>query len=338
MPAYSTPAPEIRYNSAIAKWDEKSAVRVKPRRCLAQGDADLPFSAKLTPAVSHPLLTGHDPDDPREFLTRRLYSYLDFTTILEQEIVNPTVLQMSRDAYGLRVPDGMRFDAYRIYCDEAYHALMSADVKWQVKEATGVTPTLIPEPAFVRAIRQAKDSMPAELAPLVEFCSTVVSETLISGTLTQIPEDTEVLSFVREAIADHAADERTHHAYFTRAFEIAWPQFGRPVQQSLAPLFADLIIAFLAPDLDGQRNALWQMGFNREESAQIVWEANPADRTIADIRHAARSTLRLLSRMGVMQYRNADQRFYELGLISDEKESDNGRRGIKQSQEKSKSD
>jgi hypothetical protein len=47
-------APEFRYNSVISNWDKKSAVRVKPRRCLTQGDAKLPFSAKLTPVVSPP--------------------------------------------------------------------------------------------------------------------------------------------------------------------------------------------------------------------------------------------------------------------------------------------
>jgi hypothetical protein len=315
-------APEFRYNSVISNWDKKSAVRVKPRRCLTQGDAKLPFSAKLTPVVSHPLLTGRDPADTQEFLTHRLYSYLDFTTVLELEIVNPAVLRMSQDAFGLELPEGMRFDAYRIYCDEAYHALMSADVKRQVEEATGVLSVLPCEPAFVRAIRLAKSGVPANLAPLVEFCATVVSETLISGTLTQIPEDTRVLSFVREAIADHAADERTHHAYFTRAFEVAWPQLDKKTQRLLAPQFAELIIGFLTPDLDGQRNALWLMGINNEESAQIVWEANPPDRTMADIRHAARSTLRLLNRMGVMQHSQASEHFYDLGLTSSEKDSE----------------
>ena len=140
-------------------------MRVKPRRCLTQGDAKHPFSAKLTPVVSHPLLIGRDPADTLEFLTHRLYSYLDFTTVLELEIVNPAVLRMSQDAFGLELPEGMRFDAYRIYCDEAYHALMSADVKRQVEEATGVLSVLPCEPAFVRAIRLAKSGVPANLAP-----------------------------------------------------------------------------------------------------------------------------------------------------------------------------
>jgi hypothetical protein len=258
-----------------------------------------------------------------EFLAHRLYSYLDFTTVLEQEIVNPAVLRMSRDAFGLRLPGNMRFDAYRIYCDEAYHALMSADIKLQVEAATGVLGTAPSEPAFVRSIRQAKAGVPGKLAPLVEFCATVVSETLISGTLTQIPEDKQVLAFVREVIADHAADERTHHAYFTRAFEIAWPQLDRSTQRLLAPHFGDLIIGFLAPDLDGQQNALRHMGFSGEGAAQIVWEANPADRTRADIRRAARCTLRLLDRMGVMRHGNAKEHFYSLGLISEENNSEN---------------
>jgi hypothetical protein len=307
-----------QYNSVLSHWDKKSAVRAKPKRCLTENDSQLPFSAELTPAASHSLIRSRGPGCVREFLAHRLYSYLDFTTVLEQEIVNPVVLRMSRDAFGLQLPGEMQFDAYRIYCDEAYHALMSADMRRQVEGATGVLAATATEPAFVRAIRQAKCGVPGRLAPLVEFCATTVSETLISGTLTRIPEDEQVLAFVRESIADHAADERTHHAYFTRAFEIAWPQLDREAQRLLAPYFADFIVGFLAPDLHGQQGTLQLMGFAHDDAVQIVWGTNPAPKARADIQHAARSTLRLLDRMGVMRQSGTEEHFYQLGVISGE--------------------
>ena len=307
------------YRSVIANWDTKCSVRTKPRRFLAEEDHDrLFFSADLTPATSHALLLSHGPSSVRELLIHRLYSYLDFTTVLEQEIVNPVVLRLSRDAFGLRLPDPMRFDAYRIYCDEAYHALFSVDIKTQIEASTDVSYTRSADPEFVRAIQQAKESVPSNLQILIDFCATVVSETLISGSLTQIPQDPAVASFVREAMADHAADERTHHAYFTKAFEIAWPQIDKSTQRLLAPYFADFILGFLTPDLSGQRDALWRMGFTREESAQIVWEAHPMNETLIGIRHAARSTLRLLSRTGVINHPHAKQHFYDLGIITAE--------------------
>lgn len=306
-----------RYTSVISNWDTRSAVRTKPRRLLLEGDHNkLFFSPAITPVATHPLVISRGESFIHEMLTRRLYSYLAFTTILEQEIVNPIVLRLSRDAFGINLPDAMRFDAYRIYCDEAYHALFSADIKRQVEACTGILCTKSAEPAFRRAICRAKEASPG-IGDLIEFCATVVSETLISGSLTKIPEDPSVVAFIREAIADHAADERTHHAYFTRVFEIVWPQIDKRIQQTLAPHFADFILGFLAPDYDGQHDTLAGMGFTTEESTQILWESHPMRGAIADARLAARSTMRLMDRVGVTDHGVAKQHFYDLGLLGE---------------------
>jgi len=309
------------YSSVIADWDGKSSVRSKPRRHPHQdGLQENYFSVILTPTSTHPLVVDRGPEDVRTLLARRLYSYMNFTTILEQEIVNPVVLRLSRDAYGLTLPDAARFDAHKIYCDEAYHAVLSVDIVRQVCAGSGVLPGRTSEPQFARAIREAKASARPELAGLIEFSATVVSETLISGSLTQIPSDETVALFIREAIADHAADERTHHAYFTKVFEIAWPQLDSNTRRLIGPLFADFILAFLAPDLGGQREALRSLGLSCQDTAQVVWESYPMARTVADARHAARSTIRLLDRMGIFDDPRTEEHFCEVGLIGDQAE------------------
>jgi P-aminobenzoate N-oxygenase AurF len=312
-----TPQPSnLRYISVIPNWDTRSAVRTKPRRLLLEEEHHKHlFSSDMTPVIRHPLTLSCGEEVTEEILTQRLYAYLDFTTILEQQIVNPVVIRLSRDAFGIQLPEAMRFDAYRIYCDEAYHALFSADIMRQVQESTGVLYTRKADPIFRRAIHRAKAAVPAEAGGLVEFCATVVSETLISGSLTRIPQDPDVVSFVRDAIADHAADERTHHAYFTKVFEVAWPQIDKHTQQELAPHFADFILGFLTPDREGQQSMLTQLGFTAEKAAQIVWEAHPIAESLSDTRHAARCTMRLLDRMGVTEYSNAQQHFHDLGLL-----------------------
>jgi hypothetical protein len=308
------------YKSVVANWDSKSAVRAKPRRLLTPDDHGLSFfSAELTPVVSHPLVVQRGGGSVEELLTRRLYSYLDFTTVLEQEIVNPVVLRLSRDAFGLSLPFSMQFDAYRIYCDEAYHALFSADIKSQVEECTGIISGPGVEPGFARAIQRARDSVPSRLQGLVDLCATVVSETLISGSLTRIPEDLTVVSAIRESLADHAVDERTHHAYFTRVLEVCWPQLDEATRQMLGPHFADFISAFLAPDPGAQRAALAQAGFGAEDSARIIWESHPADETLMGTRHAARTTIRLLQRTGVLNDGKTEDYFSQLGLLTNDK-------------------
>ena|SRR2546430_1999292 len=309
------PLPE--YKSVVANWDSKSAVRVKPRRFLSDEDEGRNFfSAALTPAAAHPLVLGQSPESPRELLTRRLYSYLEFTTILEQEIVNPVVLRLSRDAFGLALPDDMKFDAHRIYTDEAYHAQFSVDMKRQVEASTGIlTVGAVPEPYFGHVIRQVKAALPSNLSGLAELCAAVVSETLISGSLTKIPADLTVVEAIREAIADHAADERTHHAYFTKVLEIVWPQIDKATQQLLSPHFADFILAFLLPDDRAQQRFLGQMKFTSEEVRKILHESHPLDETLADARQAARSTIRLLQRTGVLDDNRTSDHFAQLRLI-----------------------
>lgn len=306
------------YISPLEHWETRSAVRSKPRRLLEEREAGLAFfSAAITPIASHPLVLSQGSDQLDRLLTLRLYSYLDFTTLLEQQIVNPVLLRLTRDAYGFTLTDDMKFDAHRIYCDEAYHAHFSVDVKRQVAACTSIVPPATTTPEFARAIHKARQSVPRKLRALAELCAVVVSETLISGTLSGVPADSTVATPIRSMFADHAADERTHHAYFTRVLEAAWPQLDSHCQQELGTLFGDFILAFLMPDQRAQLSMLRQVGFRDQEARQIVYEAQPRNQSLADARHAARSTMRLLERTGILHQTRTLDYFAQLGLLLD---------------------
>jgi hypothetical protein len=303
------------YHSVFTHWDARSAVRGKPRRVRSPDEPGRYFSAGLTPTAAHPLVTARGPDQVEHLLVRRLYSYLDFTTVLEQEIVNPVVLRLSRDAYGLELSADMRYDAHKIYCDEAYHALFSVDVKRQVREATGIAAPTAPTPHFAVVIDRLRRSAPADMADLVEFCAAVVSETLISSTLTDIPRDMLVVGFVRDMFADHAADERVHHAYFTQTARLIWPQLDAAVRRRLGPGFADLILAFLLPDATAHRLMLGDMDYSPAQSRQIVEESHVRATLLADVRRAARSTLGLVRELGVLDDPRTFDHFSACGLV-----------------------
>jgi len=316
MGTHKITQPLSEYRSCLAGWDTRSSVRNKPARLLAENDrTQLFFSTSLAPFVSHPLVVERGEACVREVLARCLYDYLDFTAILEQETVNPVVLRLTRDAYGLRLPHDMRLDAYRIYCDEAYHAYFSVEMKTQVEVRTGIRSSEVPvEPNFARTIRRIKALLPARLAGLVELCAAVVSETLISGVLSKIPADSAVAPAIRDMIADHAGDERTHHAFFTRAMGAAWPQLDITTQQALSPHFADLILAFLTPDSLAKHRLLLETGFSNEEACGILSESTPPSLILPEVRHAARSTLRLLQRTGVLDSEGVAEYFAERGI------------------------
>lgn len=304
-----------RYRPALPSWHTRSAVRAKPRRVLPAGDGGLFYSAALTPVAGHPLVTAAGPEAVSALLARRLYAYLDFTTVLEQEIVNPVVLRLSRGPAGLALPPEMCFDAYKIYCDEAYHALFSVDVKRQVEELSGVPAPPLAEPRFARAIRRARRTVPAELADLVDLCAAVVSETLISGTLTDVPDDPTVVGVVRETLADHAADERTHHAYFAQFLELMWPQLPPASQHAMGPVFADLVLAFLRPDWREYWRMLLDLGYGDADAARIIAESHPEAELAADARQSSRSLLALLRKVGVLADPRTAAHFARLGLL-----------------------
>lgn len=169
---------------------------------------------------------------------------------------------------------------------------------------------------FGSALERAKSYHAPSLGSLIELCSAVVSETLISGTLTSVPKDLSVVSAVRESLADHAVDERTHHAYFTRVLETIWPQLQPGIRNQLGTHFADFILAFLSPDMCGQQMMLGAVGFTSVESEEIARDSNPHNQIIADVRHASRSTIALLERVGVLADKRTKQYFIECGLLS----------------------
>jgi len=111
------------YRSQFAAWFERSAVRRMPRRTLAEVTPDELFPPELVPIAGHPLTRGLPPHLFDEVLVQHTYRCLDFTAKLEHLVVNGAVLGIAHDTLGVRVHEDMRFDAYKIYCDEAYHAL-----------------------------------------------------------------------------------------------------------------------------------------------------------------------------------------------------------------------
>jgi hypothetical protein len=121
---------------------------------------------------------------------------------------------------------------------------------------------------------------------------------------------------VRQAVAEHAADERTHHAYFTRLHEVIWPRLSRQQQRLLAPLYADFILDFLVPDRENLKSILEQAGVPEDTARKVVNETYESIDPLPDIRHAARATIRLLQRTGVLEITEAQEKFEAVGLAA----------------------
>lgn len=303
------------YKTVLGDWDVHSGVRSKARVMLSDKNAGKSFfSRRLTPIESHDRVARLSRAAREEVLTRRLYLYFDFTTVLEQEIVNPVLVSLAKGDVVPQLSPVMRTDAHRIYVDEAYHALSAVDLNIQVEEATGIKYEFASVHRFQQRLRQRLEDHKEINPALVMLCAATVSETLISGTLSKVPQDDSVVTTIRDAVADHAEDERRHHAYFTKLHQIAWPRLCAADRKVLAPMYGDFILEFLLPDIDAQRLLLEQSGLRPSAARAVVHESYEATDVVGDARHAARATIQLLRRTGVLDEPGVAEYYHQIGL------------------------
>lgn len=301
--------------SVLEDWHERASVRIKPRRLIGnQLETDLfCFAPELTPFAQHPLVTSGNPLVLREALTHQLFSYLHFTDRLEHEVVNRTARRIAVGLPGLSVPLETRMDAYKIYCDEAYHSLFSADLVFQIESYTGFRYDGGSGHPALDAFHRFLAEVDPEVRPWFELFFVVVSETLISGSLLRIPADRNVIPAVREMVSDHAEDEIRHHAFFARLCRLAWPQVPAHWKGRVARALPGFIRSFLGPDYPAIRSFLNRY-FSAHQANRIIEESYPPELLMADARGASRSTLSVLRKAGVLDLPEMREALAEEGL------------------------
>jgi P-aminobenzoate N-oxygenase AurF len=300
----------------VNDWDRRASVRSRPRRLVSR---ELPgtlfFSPSLVPTLAHPLVDGLGEEETRALLVHHLYTYLDFTAELEHRIVNWVTLRLAQNELGIRLSGDMRFDAHKLYCDEAYHALMSADVKRQVEEATGIRPLEGMRPSLLDELETALQGLDDDERRAALLLFVIVSETLISETLRKIPRDQRVIPAVRESISDHAHDESYHHAYFSAVLRLVWPQLTDELKDLVGALVPRFIKLFLQPDRPAIKRSLEACGVPADRLDDVLTAAYPPDRFTRDARETGRATIRLFAGAGAFETKPVADAFRTAGLV-----------------------
>jgi P-aminobenzoate N-oxygenase AurF len=284
------------YRSRFRHWDTQAWVRSKSRRSGAFDPRLSYFSAGLSPLLQHPVLSGQPRQVRERLLVHQLYLYLEFTVRLETGPVNDACLLLREPAFWPRLPDGMRDDALRIYTDEAGHAEMSHTLMMAVRADTRVVP-LPHEPQFLRELSAIYDADPELDRSLLTLFFVIVSETLITVSLSRLSQDARVQRQVRGLAADHAADEGRHHAYFRQVFECVWPQLPDAARRRIGVLLPRMMLAYLAPDEAALTAVLADCRIG--QPAEVAREIAALPQTAAGIRQAALPSLRMFARGGV---------------------------------------
>lgn len=302
------------YRSPMRSWDARAAVRTAPRRLIEGREDTLYFSPDLVPATAHPTVRKLPPVLFRQLLVQHLYRYLDFTAKLESIVVNRAALGIATGAIEVGIPPEMRQDAYKIYCDEAYHTVMSVDLAHQVELVTGIPPQLPDCPSFLRRLGELADATPDRDRALMELVFVIVSETLISATLQEVPDHPDVAPAVREVIADHAIDEGRHHAFFAVFLKALWGRLTSEERLLVGLWVPRLIDAFLRPDIHALAAELAGYGLTADNVHEVIADVYPATVIQAHQARMSRQTLRYFTELGAFNSAECVHELHTYGL------------------------
>lgn len=302
------------YRSKFDRWERRASVRSRPQR-IVTGDDSIYFPPELFPPANHQLVVDRGEDLVRRLLVHRFYAYMDFTIELEQFAVIPVCTHISRNRVGIFMPARMREDAFKINTDESWHAQFSFDVVRQVELRTAIPATLPDLPQFVVRINEVRRRIDSDLHGIDRLIFAIVSETLISALLSELPKDQRLPAGVRDLVGDHAEDERRHHAFFTDLLYHVWPTLSRDQRSRIGPWIPELITAFLEPDYLATTYALHEVGLTPREIDQVMTESYPADAVSRSISVGARATIKHFSRVGALSDGPTMEAFDRAGLL-----------------------
>jgi hypothetical protein len=311
------------YASRFGRWDDLAGVRRKPRRHLVD-PAVLYFPPELYPVVSHPLVAARGPAVVRTLLLHRLYDYLDFTTELENLAVIPVASKIARGTSGLLLPRQMQADAFKIVTDEAWHAQFSYDFIQELENVTGVPRGGGGFPVFVQRLDEIAALLPREVAGLEALVFAIVSETLISGILSDLPRDERLPRPVRDLVRDHAEDEGRHHVYFRSVLRHLWPALTPRERRAVGPHVPAIIQAFLTPDHTQVATRLAAVGLSDEEIVQVLTECWPHHELTDATARSAAPAVRYFTEVGALDDSRTRYAFTEAGLFADDTDDDTG--------------
>jgi hypothetical protein len=298
----------------LAQWYDAAGVRTGIRRVFADETeaGKVFFPDHLVPYLSHEAVAALPPERRREVTVRHLYQFLMSTTHLETRVVNPAAERIANGRAGVDVPFGVRQDAFKIYCDEGYHALYSLDIAEQIAVSTAITVPDVAYDGFVVGLERAAARLLPGLPVLAELLRAVVFETLITSVLNELPNDLTVITTIRDLMRDHARDEGHHHRFFSAFFQDLWQGLDSPVRAQVALALPAFIRECLRWDTGPIASSLTLAGLDRATAKSIVDEVYADD--VAAIRGVTRATVRLCEATGVFDVAGATEAFAAQGL------------------------
>jgi hypothetical protein len=307
----------IDYDLPFEKWAFTARVRGQiPSHEAAEREwmEGMLFTPELVPCVSHPLVVKRGPSAARWLLAQALFANLEFTQVLEHEVVNHAVYSIARGRSGLDLPHSMMADAWNILVDESYHGKITADLSRHVEARTGIRNQAPKVPSFYRRLQREVARADPTFRPLLPifFCS--ISETLITKTLVEVPRDPRVIAPIRQVMRDHAEDESKHHRFFASFFSCVWPQLPERLRAEIGPLLPKFMAIFIDPDIVSVRAQLQEIGLHEDDVNQVIQDCYSEKSLERARRNGARASINVLRKIGVTDSSQVKDEMVRFGL------------------------
>lgn len=264
---------------ALHDWHRRATVRNAPRNILNEEDVDGHlFPRKLAPVLQHPIIQKLDGERICALLNNHLFRYLDFTAKLELAVVNDVMKDIAFGHMPVKFDQDTILAAHKIYVDEAYHALISVDLLHQSQSLLQVQAILPRAPRFLCELRRQLDAADGEDEKrLMRLFFVIVSETLITNSLTDIRQDGSLPDAVRKTLAQHARDEATHQRFFLGLLRGLWPMLSAADRAFVLSCVPRFIHAFVTPDYQAMTAELQMVGVSPDDAHIVLQETYAGD-------------------------------------------------------------
>ncbi|WP_108869639.1 diiron oxygenase [Aquimarina aquimarini] len=306
--------PTKEYISRFKQWQDTAIVHLNTHPTLQDFEEGLDFySRELSLLLKHPKVASLPKEKIDSLLVLELYNYLEFTVWLELGPVNEVCNLIRMPSFLPWLSKEMKDDALKIYVDEGAHAEMAFSLISKIEDYTNIK-SLRLEPMFLKELDAIILNQPKELEKMIKVFFVIISETLITGTLTGLPNDENVQKGIREFALDHATDEGKHHAYFKHFFEILWPKMPRELQITIGEQLPKMMLGFLNPDAHVLKQVLLQF-FSEEESEEILDDLLSSEEIIEGVRKSSFPTKNMLKKSKLFEIKEIENAFSNHQLL-----------------------
>lgn len=228
-------------------------------------------------------------------------------------------MELSRNANDLKLSEKEFLALHKMYVDEGYHALFCLDMAQQVKKITNIFPLYDSKPSFIKELKLLGQKVKNPKVANIIF--TAVSETLITGSLTEVAKEEAVPVSISGLMKDHAKDESRHHAFFKSLIYKIFSNNSLDARSAL-DFIPEAIYAFIKPDRMQLYNCLTQIGVTSSESNEIISDVYTDEVIEKSARSSAKDLLRFIDRSGMIDSNLLREKLEEkklIGALKDER-------------------